>query len=191
MRFPYQGRHVHVINVSEYAWNNGDKEQLLLKRDKIWSRLDRLITSIPFRNTLLLGGDFNCVGTSDRRRFGPAMNQGQNPHADRMQLANIAQVHQLTALNAWGRRSRWFTFSNDPATSQKDFLFMRQVQLDGAARQAQPDHGFHVLRWRRGAHNHPVYASIPAVHFQSAPQPTLPKFASSQPEAWDAASPTP
>ncbi|CAE7204775.1 unnamed protein product [Symbiodinium sp. CCMP2592] len=44
-----------------------------------------------------------------------------------------------------------------------------QAAVDGLARQAKPDHAFHLLRWRGGARHHPVSVSLPAIHYQTAP----------------------
>ena len=193
VRFPFKGRHVDVINTYQYAWHSGsDREQLLHKRERVWIRLDQLISTIPIRNTLLLGGDFNCVGTFDGHRFGPSTARSQSPHPDKDSLANLARVHCLTALNTWGHRTHMSTFQHESACSQIDFLLMRRAQSDGLAKQARPDHAFHVLRWRGGALHRPVQASIPALHYQQAghapkPLPPSPKYLVEQaPEALSA-----
>ena len=118
---------------------------------------------------LLLGGDFNTTGTRDIKAFGPGVLISKNPHPDRRLLANLVTTHRLTALNTWSRLSRAFTYEHENAHSQIDFFFAREAQIDGLARQAKPDHCFHLLRWRGGARHHPIAVSIPAIHYQTAP----------------------
>ena len=171
VRFPVQGRHVDIINLYQYALSSGpDRAAVLHKRERVLHHLDKTLSSLPIRNVLLLGGDFNTMGTRDSLPFGPGTYLGPNPHPDRHLLAHLANTHRLTALNTWGRISKAPTFEHDRIRSQIDFFFARAAQVDGRSRQACTDPLFHLLRWRGGARHYPVLVNIPAVHYQSPAQ---------------------
>ena len=162
VRFPVKGRHVDVINLYQYVLHTGpDRAAVLHKRERVLHHLDKTLSSLPIRNVLLVGGDFNSRGTRDSMPFGPGTYLGPNPHPDRQLLANLAN------LNTWGRVSKAATFENDQARSQIDFFFARTAQIDGRSRRACTDPLFHLLRWRGGARHYPLQVSIPAVHYQS------------------------
>ena len=47
VRFPYQGKHVDVICMYQFSWSYaGDAEALRAKRERIWIRLDKLLSSL-------------------------------------------------------------------------------------------------------------------------------------------------
>ena len=168
VRFPVKGRHVDIINLYQYALHTGpDRAAVLHKRERVLHHLDKTLSSLPIRNVLLIGGDFNTVGTRDSLPFGPGTYLGPNPHPDRHLLAHLANTHRLTALNTWGRVSKAATFEHDQVRSQIDFFFARAAQIDGRSRCACTDPLFHLLRWRGGARHYPVLVSIPAIHYQS------------------------
>ena len=168
VRFPVQGRHVDIINLYQYALSTGpDRAAVLHKRERVLHHLDKTLSSLPIRNVLLLGGDFNTMGTRDSLPFGPGTYLGPHPHPDRHLLAHLANTHRLTALNTWGRVSKAPTFEHDQTRSQIDFFFARAAQIDGRSRRACTDPLFHLLRWRGGARHYPVLVNIPAVHYQS------------------------
>ena len=151
VRFPVQGRHVDIINLYQYALSSGpDRAAVLHKRERVLHHLDKTLSSLPIRNVLLLGGDFNTMGTRDSLPFGPGTYLGPNPHPDRHLLAHLANTHRLTALNTWGRISKAPTFEQDRIRSQIDFFFARAAQVDGRSRQAW--HGSPVsspaMAWR-------------------------------------------
>ena len=168
VRFPVKGRHVDIINLYQHALQTGpNRAAVLHKRERVLHHLDKTLSSLPIRNVLLIGGDFNSMGTRDSMPFGPGTYLGPNPHPDRHLLANLANTHRLTALNTWGRVSKAATFEHDQVRSQIDFFFARAAQIDGRSRCACTDPLFHLLRWRGGARHYPVLVSIPAVHCQS------------------------
>ena len=168
VRFPVKGRHVDIINLYQYALHTGpDRAAVLHKRERVLHHLDKTLSSLPIRNVLLIGGDFNSMGSRDSMPFGPGTYLGPNPHPDRHLLAHLANTHRLTALNTWGRVSKAATFEHDQVRSQIDFFFARAAQIDGRSRRACTDPLFHLLRWRGGARHYPVLVNIPAVHYQS------------------------
>ena len=59
VRFPYKQKHVDVVNLYQRCWNNASGvEQLTAKRDKLWYRTQSLLSNVPIRNTLIVGGGF-------------------------------------------------------------------------------------------------------------------------------------
>ena len=140
VRIPVYGKTVDLVNVYQYAVHTGpDSAETMRKIERVLHHLEKTLSSLPIRNMLLLGGDFNTTGTRDVKAFGPGVLISKNPHPDRRLLANLITTHRLTALNAWSRLSRTFTYEHENAQSQIDFFFAREAQIDGLARQAKPD----------------------------------------------------
>ena len=62
VRLPIGGRHVDLINVYQYALHTGpERAAVLHKRERVLHHLDKTLSSLPIRNMLLLGGDFNSI----------------------------------------------------------------------------------------------------------------------------------
>ena len=139
VRLPIYGKTVDLINVYQYAIHTGpDSAEILRKRERVLHHLEKTLSSLPIRNMLLMGGDFNTTGTRDVKAFGPGVLISKHPHPDRTLLANLITTHRLTALNTWSRLSRAFTYEHENAQSQIGFFFAREAQIDGMARQAKP-----------------------------------------------------
>ena len=63
VRFPVKGRQVDIINLYQYALHTGpDRAAVLHKRERVLRHLDKTLSSLPIRNVLLVGGDFNSMG---------------------------------------------------------------------------------------------------------------------------------
>ena len=141
VRLPAYGKTVDLVNVYQYAVHTGsDSAETMRKRERVLHHLEKTLSSLPIRNMLLMGGDFNTTGTRDVKAFGPGVFISKNPRPDRRHLANLVTTHRLTALNTWSRLSRAFTYEHENAQSQIDFFFAREAQIDGLARQAKLDH---------------------------------------------------
>ena len=55
---------VDLVNLYQHAWSVKTAEQnqaLVQKRASFWSELDRLLSALPWRSTVVLAGDFNAV----------------------------------------------------------------------------------------------------------------------------------
>ena len=70
VRFPLGQQYVSAICVYQYAWHNKDPK-LAQRRHGIWQALDRCIRSVPLRELLIAGGDFNTQVSPQPPYVGP------------------------------------------------------------------------------------------------------------------------
>ena len=64
MRFRYQQQHFDIISVYQFAMSdlNGEqKTELMQKRKKIWNALEKLLSSLPVRSSVVMMGDLNVA----------------------------------------------------------------------------------------------------------------------------------
>ena len=55
----------------QYAVHTGpDSAETMRKRERVLHHLEKTLSSLPIRNMLLLGGDFNTTGPRDIKAFG-------------------------------------------------------------------------------------------------------------------------
>ena len=126
---------IDVINVYQFVSNHSNLES----RAEVWNLLQSLIQSIPKRNILILGGDFNCslrqrsssvgAGTflNDHKRcFGSV-------HSDEDLFHSILKTHDIQALNTWSLQNT-ATYEFGLHRSRIDFLCCKRVHSDQTAR---------------------------------------------------------
>ena len=167
MRIPYKRKHIDLVNLYQHCWGtSGGVEHLTEKRDKLWYRVQSLLSEVPIRNTLIVGGDFNTPCLPQGDCAGPGVTTSKHPPPDQGQLQHLLMVLRLQALNTWGKKSKSFTFENGEAKTQIDFILMRCAQADQVARQAHILYDFPVLKWRFGPVHHPVACSVPMLQYQ-------------------------
>ena len=61
LRCTIRGQQLDVINIYQHAWSTRTAEQnkeLVGKRRKLWLGLDKLLSTLPWRSSLLMAGDF-------------------------------------------------------------------------------------------------------------------------------------
>ena len=148
VRFPKKQKHIDIVNLYQHCWNNASGiEQLTAKRDKLWFRTQALLSNVPIRNTLILGGDFNTPCGSQGDCVGPGITPSKHPPPDQDQLQRMLMVLRLQVLNSWGKKSKSFTFENGEAKTQIDFIITRSTQADQVARNAKILFDYLVLKW--------------------------------------------
>ena len=163
VRFPRGQVHVDVLNWYQYAVS--DAEGVYDKRHKLLTRLQRSVAGLPRRNTLLLGGDFNCPFESNAPCCGDCVLPHNVLHyKDFKDHQNVVDSLHLSVLNSWCRpqHGQLATFTFGKLASQIDYLMMRQQQTTQEARRAQVIANFPVAAWREGANHHPIEAFIQA-----------------------------
>ena len=127
VRFPLHGKHVDVVCVYQFSWSYaGDAEPLRTKRERIWTRLDRLLSSLPRRNILIMGGDMNTSAKPYSSSFGPSTRRSRCPQPHQQLFLNFIDTHSLQAVNTWSRAAHLATFQQDEHNIQIDFLFGRK-----------------------------------------------------------------
>ena len=74
VRFPVAGVHADIFNCYQLPWTTrgGSKQQLLDRRARFWSTLEKAVGLTPTRNFLCVMGDFNAQLVPEAGRVGTA-----------------------------------------------------------------------------------------------------------------------
>ena len=142
-----------------------DTASHISSRQRFWTQLSRSIASLPHRNVLLLGGDFNCTPKGSAGRMGAGLISG-SAHPDSTEFRDIIVEHDLCVLNTWqsGCKNGNYTFMNGDRSSQIDYLMLRRSHADCIARDSCPLMGLHAVDhspWRGGGKHRAITCSIP------------------------------
>ena len=91
-------------------------------------QLRQVTAHIPQRNTLLIGGDFNCT-IRRLRRLGSALSPVREAANDQEDFLSYLQDYGLSVLNTWNARPAHTCHTGD-ARTQIDFLITRVQRAD-------------------------------------------------------------
>ena len=143
--------------VREVSYSAERQEQ----RTQIWHQLGRVVHSIPKRNLLVVGGDFNAGLQAHSNLIGKGLLPGSADRVD-PELQDLIEATQLCVLNTWGssRPAKCATFCNGQQRSQIDYLMVRKHAADHVARSACPDTE-DLTPWRQGPKHRKLGCSIP------------------------------
>ena len=146
----------HVINSRVTQAVNSSR------REHFWTSLGRYLAALPFRNMLVVAGDFNCAARREDGVAGFAAPSPNSYYFDQDDFIGLAVANSLCLLNTWSRpRSQDMnTFANGSLSSQIDYVMTRKSAADSLARQARPVPGLDFAPWRLGSKHLPVQASI-------------------------------
>ena len=104
-----------------------------------WDKMDKLLYSLPQRNSLLVVGDYNCslpymppFSGTGQFRWKQSLHSGPQ-HADQGCFAALLSTHGVVALNSWSS-SLGPTWTHAGAASRIDFVLTRMATADGEAR---------------------------------------------------------
>ena len=152
-----------IINVYQHVWRSQeDRESNLKCRASVWSQLRQVTAHIPQRNTLLIGGDFNCTVRRLQGHVGSALSPVREAANDQEDFLSYLQDYGLSILNTWNARPAHTCHTGD-ARTQIDFLITRVQHADAIAKHSAPWHTAPVGRWKAN-HHVPVWSSIRQVH---------------------------
>ena len=155
-------QHIDLICGYQHALGFGDRQKLqhiYQKRRAFWSELGKLLSSLPYRSHVVLGGDFNCSVTPLPKLIGSGVLAGPNTeaaNADRRLFLDILQAQQLCILNSWS--GKLATYHHPKGRSQIDFLAVRVSLADTEAKSCKPAESF-LAGWRSAGHK-PLVSSI-------------------------------
>ena len=146
----------HVINSRVTQAVNSSR------REHFWSSLGRYLATLPFRNMLVVAGDFNCAARREDGVAGFAAPPPNSYYFDQDDFIGLAVANSLCLLNTWSRPSSqdMNTFANGSLSSQIDYVMTRKSAADSLARQSRPVPGLDFAPWRLGSKHLPVQASI-------------------------------
>ena len=163
---------VDVLNLYQHVWRLGMSDQSTQKRRAgVWQALRRSLNTLPVRNTMVLGGDFNISLPTVASHVGTSIIPKVEPLPDLPDIQAIMQDYGLVAVNTWHAKSKATCLTGD-TQSQIDYLVCRAQAADGIAKQAMPlctELGV----WKSNRHI-PVQASIPYTrpwHLRKRPGP--------------------
>ena len=174
-------QHMDLVCAYQHAMGFGDGshlQKIYQKRRSFWTALAKLLSSLPFRSHVVLGGDFNCSVDTHPRLVGCGIVAGPTTEAakaDRRLFMDVLRAQQLCLLNTWG--GRLATYQHPKGRSQIDFLAVRAPLADNIAKTCCPVESL-LAGWRSAGHK-PLVASLRALW-----RP----WASSKPAALDIAS---
>ena len=152
-----------IINVYQHVWRSQeDRESNLKCRASVWTQLRQVTAHIPQRNTLLIGGDFNCTVRRLHRHVGSALSPVREAANDQEDFLIYLQDYGLSILNTWNARPAHTCHTGD-ARTQIDFLITRVQHADAVAKQSAPWQAAPVGRWKAN-HHVPVWGSVRQVH---------------------------
>ena len=152
-----------IINVYQHVWRSQeDRESNLKCRASVWTQLRQVTAHILQRNTLLIGGDFNCTVRRLHRHVGSALSPVREAANDQEDFLSYLQDYGLSILNTWNARPAHTCHTGD-ARTQIDFLITRVQHADAVAKQSAPWQAAPVGRWKAN-HHVPVWGSVRQVH---------------------------
>ena len=150
---------IDIINLYQHVWRSQlDREGNTKCREAVWKKLRQVTTKIPQRNTLVVGGDFNCTIRRMKHHIGSAVIEAREPSPDQEELLGYLQDHGVTLLNTWHAKPA-YTCQTGNARTQIDFLLCREQHADKTAKDSQPWHQAPIGKWKVN-HHVPVWASI-------------------------------
>ena len=122
------------------------------QRKRVWNRLENLISSLPYRTSIALLGDFNLT----LQPYGKVACQGifqGSQHLDlkqeRNDLTQMLERHRLSALNTWQKKH--YTYKHPSGSSQIDYIAVRQPLADREAKSCRPVK-VTIAGWRSSGH---------------------------------------
>ena len=163
VRFVFQKQQFDVISIYQHAmtFSGGEqRKEIMQKRRKFWQDLEKLLSELPLRSSVVLMGDFNTTLEPLRKVAGYGIKLGSQEAEvveDRRLLLGILQARCLCALNTWGKAIA--TYEHPQGSSQIDYICSRHAFSDSVAKQCGPCQS-PVAAWRSSGHK-PILASIP------------------------------
>ena len=162
IRIDFPSRNVDVLHVYQHAVSNDPSRAIKEKRRRLFNRLDALVQSMPSRNLLVVGGDFNQPLPQVAPHTGHAICVPSPTNPDHSRegntLLHIAERHNLVALNTFHCRPS-FTFQHCASRTQIDFIFVRSGDAFGRAKRSRPLYDSSLMAWRDTKH-HPIIAEL-------------------------------
>ena len=162
VRIDFPTGNVDILHVYQHAASTDPSRTIKDKRRRLFNRLDTLIHSMPGRNLLVVGGDFNQPLPCASPYTGSAICVPSPTHPDHCRegntLLHIAERHDLVALNTFHCRPS-FTFQHCASRTQIDFIFVRSGDAFGRAKRSRPLYDSSLMAWRDTKH-HPLIAEL-------------------------------
>ena len=144
-----------ILSLYQHAITSASAEErvkLMERRRAVLTKLDKVLSEVPLRSMILLGGDFNMSLLSQPPLVGHGVITGASAtdlEQERLVLNELLAKHRLTVLNSWGKKKA--TYEHPTGCTQIDFLVVRQQVADSEAKKSGPvDSG--LAGWRHSGH---------------------------------------
>ena len=128
-----------------------------------WLALDNVLSALPHRNVLLIGGDLNAKLSPCGPHVGPAVGPSSSVHVDNDLMA-LVQKHNLCMLNTWSSASAYTSIGPRGGRATIDYLATRLPQADSRAKQVVHQYQ-HVLVLGKVGYHVPLVTSL-SLHWQ-------------------------
>ena len=122
----------------------------LASRAAIWNAIDAALCRVPFRNILVLGGDFNCDPKPCQATY--------SAYPDVLEFQELIKKYSLASVRTHDSQP---SFIGPNGHANIDFILMRQCQLDGEARRGHCVTDFPLASWRQMPDHLPIVTSFP------------------------------
>ena len=148
VRAKLTGNSIDILNVYQQPWRTTwMQDQNMEAREIVWHQLHESLTNLPFRNQLVLGGDFNASLITDTLPDHKTLQQLVNHHG----LGSLLQ-----------HNSRQPTYFSPQGNTQIDYVFSRRCQLDAMSKQGIVDVHNCLASWRTALDHRPLQCSMPS-----------------------------
>ena len=136
-----------VLSCYQHPWRPGQsQEDNLQARSKVWDTLHESLSALPFRNRLILAGDFNSSLVTE-------------VGADHLEFKRLVKHHHLDSLLS--STPTVPTYYSPQGNTQIDYVFGRRCQLDANARCGVVDLQCPLASWREALDHRPLVCQMP------------------------------
>ena len=147
VRVQHQLANLDILACYQHPWRATlTPEGNLEARGRVWTALHECLTSLPFRNRLILAGDFNSSLITDTCM-------------DHHELKRIVKHHHLESLHSSTPQVN--TYYSPQGNTQIDYVFGRHCQLDAVARRGIVDVHSPLASWREALDHRPMICQMP------------------------------
>ena len=136
-----------VLSCYQHPWRPGQsQEDNLQARSNVWDTLHESLSALPFRNRLILAGDFNSSLVTE-------------VGADHLEFKRLVKHHHLDSLLS--STPNVPTYYSPQGNTQIDYVFGRRCQLDAHARCGVVDLQCPLASWREALDHRPLVCQMP------------------------------
>ena len=159
VRVPMQSGVYDLVNC--YQQQLTGTSHCLHIREQVWDALGKLLSHLPLRNAIIVGGDYNSPCLYRPPWIGSACCKASEHHSEHDFLGDLIEVHDLCWLNSWKGKSVPTFVTYSVGISAIDGVLVRRGHADDHSKQSQPLFGCPLLFSSSGSYHFPLSCSIP------------------------------
>ena len=135
---PNNSQHIDILNCYQHFLGRSDKaslvEQVEHKRQNFLHKLSGVLSGLPFRNHVLVMGDFNMNVEPLGNLVGSACGQFSPSWSPSADLMSMIETHDLCVLNTWSSPLSFSSSGPKGGRALVDYVMARRVQVSAASR---------------------------------------------------------